>query len=658
MRIVFDIEANGLTNPDKIWCIVCKNIDTGEYQTFIKPTEDEKERERFLRYYSEVGSSTDHIWIGHNCLNFDWPVLNSLFKFHNEVLPVSVIDTLIISKLADYSRKKHSIEDYGREFNLPKGEMKDFSRYDPAMIEYCKRDVDITHLVYTKYLKYINKKEHREAINLENNFSYYVVNSLCNNGFFFNKDKAKGILLKVEEELKVVDNSILKSFPKEKIIDRYIIPKVTKYGTISLSNIPKVLRSDTHLMTAGEPYPVYIEREFNPSSPKQVVEVLNKAGWRPFNKTKGHIETERAIHHLKYQKEKTPEVDTELSLLYSKLQKHEIYGWSIDEENLSTLPPSAPEGARLLARRILLESRRRTLTEWINLVQPDGRIHGQFQGIGAWTHRMAHQKPNTANISNEFDNEGRKQLYGKEFRQLWMAPKNRLLVGVDAEGIQLRIFAHYIDDKEFTQSLEMGKKEDKSDPHSLNQRILGPVCKTRQQAKRFIYALLLGGGIRKLTAILGCEQMEAEKALERLLDRYQGFAYLKREVIPKDAKRGWFTGLDGRSVSIPADTVSGRKHLAMSGYLQNGEKVVMARATLKWFDRLQSFGAMLVNFVHDEWQVECPNDMRVAKQIAEMMASSLPEVGIELGLKCKLAGSYWNDDHKDFTIGPNWYTTH
>src|SRR6201984_1358411 len=119
MRIVIDIEANGLTNPDKIWCIVCKNIDTGEYQTFIKPTEDRKEHERFLRYYTEVGSQTDHLWIGHNCLNFDWPVLNSLFEFHNEVLPTSVIDTLIISKLADYSRKKHSIEDYGREFNLP-----------------------------------------------------------------------------------------------------------------------------------------------------------------------------------------------------------------------------------------------------------------------------------------------------------------------------------------------------------------------------------------------------------------------------------------------------------------------------------------------------------------------------------------------------------
>jgi len=525
------------------------------------------------------------------------------------------------------------------------------------MLEYCQRDVDITHKVYLKYLRYINSDSNKEAISLENNFSYYVVNKLHTNGFCFNLVKAKGLLTKVTEELKVIDSDILKVYPKEKVLLKVIIPKVTKFNTISLSNIPKVLRGEVHLMTAGEPFNHYTWKEFNPSSHSQIIQKLNAAKWKPFNKTDTHIETEREISRLKYQKH-TTEIDNQLSSLYIKLNKLKVTGWKVDEENLSTLPTDAPASARTLAKRILLESRRRTLTEWINLVQPDGRIHGQFQGIGAWTHRMSHQKPNTANIPNEFDNFDNKKLYGKEFRQLWCAPKNRLLVGVDAEGIQLRIFAHYIDDKEFTQSLEQGKKEDKSDPHSLNQRILGSVCKSRQQAKRFVYALLLGGGIGKLSAILGCEQIQAEKALERLLNRYEGFAYLKREVIPKDAQRGWFTGLDGRSVPIPADTVGGRKHLAMSGYLQNGEKIIMARATLKWISALQSYGGMLVDLVHDEWQVECPNDVRVAKSIAEVMAASLPEVGRELNLKCALAGSYWNDHDRDYTIGPNWYTTH
>jgi DNA polymerase-1 len=271
---------------------------------------------------------------------------------------------------------------------------------------------------------------------------------------------------------------------------------------------------------------------------------------------------------------------------------------------------------------------------------------------------MAHQAPNTANIPNDLDTAGKKKLYGKELRALWCAPKNRLLVGCDAEGIQLRIFAHYINDPEFTDALVKGRKDDKTDPHSLNQSILGGVCKSRAAAKRFIYALLLGAGLDKLTEILGCTTPETQEALDRLLVRYAGWQLLRSEVFPKDAKRGWFEGLDGRAVRIPGDTDGGRRHLAMSGYLQNGEAVCMKLATLKWHPKLKEYDAKLVNFVHDEWQVECPNDMKVALLIADLMAQSLKDVGSDLNLKCPLAGSYWNDDHKDYTIDTNWSKTH
>lgn len=651
MRIVIDIEANALHNPDKIWVVVCYDIDTREYHIFRKVTDNEPERTSLVRFLNAAD-----LLIGHNLLGYDAMVLENLLGY--KVNPEKCLDTFILSKLIDYSRKKHSIEDYGIEFGKEKGKFSDWAKYSKEMEEYCIRDVDICYLVYTKYKKYIEDSRHKEAINLEHNFAYYVVNSLSNNGFAFNKEKAKVLLSKVTKDLKELDDEILKSFqPRQKFI-RTILPKATKFGTISLSNIPKALRGRTSEMEIGVPFNYYTTVDFNPASHKQIITVLNEAGWKPFNKTDTHIECERRISQLRYAKQRTPEVDLEYVACKNKLVRLETEGWKIDEENLETLPASAPASARTLAKRILLESRRRTLVEWLELVQDDGRIHGEFHGIGAWTHRMAHRKPNTANIPNEFSNEGKKKLLGKEFRQLWMAPKNRLLVGVDAEGIQLRIFAHYINDPEFTKALEEGKKEDKSDPHSLNQRILGSVCKTRQQAKRFIFALLLGGGIRKLTAILGCEQVEAEAALERLLDRYQGFAYLKGEVIPKDARRGWFTGLDGRSVAIPSDTVGGRRHLAMSGYLQNGEKIVMARASLEWHHLLRNYDACLVDLVHDEWQVECPNDMKIALEVAKLMSDSLEKVGKDLGLLCKLAGSYWNDDHKDYTIGTNWYQTH
>lgn len=648
MKVVIDIEANGLHNPDKIWLVVCKNIDTGGYDVFY-PYRSSAEVERLSAYLSRCS-----LVIGHNYLGYDGPHLRSILGIG---VPIErILDTLILSKLIDYPRQGHAVEDYGVEFNLPKGVFNDFSKYTPEMEEYCRRDIDITHKIYLKYKRYVDDPLHTRSIRLEHDFQL-VCNKLNLDGFGFNAPKAMGLLAKVEAELTALDKDILEAFqPRLKLI-REVTPKETKHGTISLASIPKVLRENIADMSVGAPFCYCHWSVFNPSSHSQIIRVLNEAGWRPVDKTKTHIETEREFNKLKHRK-RSPELDLLVKELYIKLQSLLRTGWKVNENNLETLPPSAPVGARLLAKRILLESRRRTLTEWIELLGEDLRIHGKFYGIGAWTHRMAHQNPNTANIPNEFDTAGKKKPYGKELRALWMAPKNRLLVGVDAEGIQLRIFAHYINDPEFTDALVKGRKDDKTDPHSLNQRILGSVCKSRAAAKRFIYALLLGAGLGKLTEILGCSSSECQEALDRLLVRYTGWQRLREEVFPLDARRGWFTGLDGRKVRIPGDTNGSRRHLAMSGYLQNGEAIVMKSATLKWWQKLEDYDAKLVNFVHDEWQTECPNNMEVALAIAKMQANSLEEVGRDLNLLCPLAGSYWNDDLKDYTIDTNWSKTH
>lgn len=640
MKVVIDIEANGLENPTRIWVIVCKDIATGERHIF-------RDKELFKSFVPKVS-----LWIGHHILGYDLPVLKSLWDVD---IPVDItLDTLIISKLLDYSRQGHSIEDYGLEFGMPKGKFTDFSKYSQEMEDYCVRDVDICHRIYSKYLRYISNPGHEASIRLEHSFQI-VVNDLHTNGFAFNVSKAQSLLSKVTSELDVLDKEILEAFPPKLKLIREITPKETKYGTLSKTDFRWLGDGDLSVYNGG-PFCRCSWESFNPSSHKQIISVLSEAGWSPVDRTATHIETEREYNKLRYSKQSG--LDTKRKELYDKLQQLRKTGWKVNEANLDTLPPKAPVAARLLAKRILLESRRRTLTEWLSLTSPDGRIHGKFYGLGAWTHRMAHQAPNTANIPNEFDTAGKRKLLGKELRSLWCAPKNRLLVGVDAEGIQLRIFAHLINDPEFTDALVKGKKDDKTDPHSLNQRILGSVCKSRDAAKRFIYALLLGAGLPKLAEILGCSESETKEALDRLMGRYSGWATLKADVFPADAKRGYFVGLDGRKVKIPGDTEGTRRHLAMSGYLQNGEAVCMKLATLKWWHKLPEYGAKLVNFVHDEWQVECPNNMSIALDIAKQMTASLAEVGSDLHLNCPLAGSYWNDKAKDYTIATNWAYTH
>lgn len=650
MRIVLDVEANGLTNPTNIWCIVCKDIDTGELHIFRNLQTDASELHRFREFFQSV-----NFLVGHNLLGYDWPVISSLCDISHPDIYSIACDTLVVSKLVDYSRKRHSLEDYGQELGFEKISYSDFSTYREDIIPYCIRDVEITYRVYLRYLKILIDPKWIPSLNLEHRF-IGITNNLSNTGFSFNLTKARLLLTKVLGELSILDTKILKEYTRKSKLIREVVPKETKHGTISLSSIPIAIRkaegNDLSAYSPDAPFSFFSWHIFNPSSHKQLIEVLHTAGWKPEDKTETHKDLERELNRLKYSRNRGPELDKAVQDGTIKLQSLQKYGWKINEKNLLTLPEDAPDGARVLAQRILLESRRRTLTEWLDLVQDDGRIHGKFYGIGAWTHRMAHQNPNTANIPTDA------KLYGAEMRSLWRAPRNRLLVGVDAEGIQLRIFAHYINDPEFIEALVKGKKDDKSDPHSLNQRILGSVCPSRQHAKRFIFAYLLGAGVGKLAEILGCSKSEGEEALDRLVQRYAGLAVLKNTVIPRDADRGWFSGLDDRKVKIPGETAGSRKHLAMSGYLQNGEAVVMKKACLLWESKLKDFDAQLVNFVHDEWQTECPNDMSIALKIAEMQADSLRIVGEELKLNCPLAGSYWNDDLKDYTIGTNWKVTH
>jgi DNA polymerase I-like protein with 3'-5' exonuclease and polymerase domains len=664
MRVVIDIETNSLVRPSKIWLIVCKDVDTGELYVWRNVSDNPTEAKSFLDFASRCT-----YWVGHNVLGYDFPVLYRLLDLPRVDIQ-SICDTLVVSKLVDYSRQGHSIEDYGLLYGLEKIKFNDFKQYSREMEEYCVRDIDISHRVYVAYAPILASDVWKSSLLLEHQFQE-LVNDLHDNGFAFDTEGCRRLLVRVESELAELDKEIHDAFPPKLTLEREVNPVLTKHGTLHRKDFRWVENGDLSEFNGG-PFCKCRWQDFNPSSHTQIINVLNSAGWKPINKTKTHIETERELNKLKYHPRPQGEVALTKEVLYNKIQSLSKYGWKIDEDNLATLPSSAPPPARSLAKRILLESRRRTLTEWLNLVSPIGRIHGKFYGIGAWTHRMAHQNPNTANIPLAVNvHDGSTKLYGRELRELWRVPKNRLLVGVDAESIQLRVFAHYINDPAFTKAIVEGKKSDKSDPHSFNQKVFGPCCKTRQASKHSLYAIFFGGGPVKIAEIMGCTRDEASEAMDNLARRYSGLSRMKDELFPEDARRGYFIGLDGRHVKIPGDTVGQRKHLCMSGYLQNGEAVIMKKAALLWYQQLDAElklerwkkiaskdPFLFVNMVHDEWQTEVPNNMDWAIRLAQIQAESLRIVGEELGLNCPLAGSYWNDDHNDYTIGVNWYQTH
>ena len=332
------------------------------------------------------------------------------------------------------------------------------------------------------------------------------------------------------------------------------------------------------------------------------------------------------------------------------LEHYKRYGWKVNEDNLNTLPEEAPEVARDLTKWLTLASRRSSLEEWLGCVQADSRIHGKFWHIGAWTHRMSHSNPNQANIMSVFHGtpkngvEEAKEKYDGRLRALFKS--DHWLVGCDADGIQLRILAHYMQSSEYRDAIVSGDKAMSTDIHNVNRRALGSVCRDRDVAKTFIYAWLLGAGIPKIASILNCSIPQAKRAEEDFLAALPELSRVKKVLVPRDAARGFFKGLDGRKVNCTST------HLMLAGYLQNGEAVIMKHATKLWMKRANKAGIKfrMVNFVHDEWQTECYGSKEDAEKLGKIQAQAIADVGDELGLFCPLEGSY--------VVGKDWRDTH
>jgi len=481
--VTFDIETEeipprGHRYINTIWCIVCKELG-GETTVFTKDGEFGYEPlEKFKEYVKDVD-----LWVAHNGLSFDVPVVNRLLNANIE--ESRVVDTFVVSRLVNYSSySTHSLDELGVRLGFRKIKFNDWSQLTQEMIDYCIQDVEVNERVYDHYKRFIWDEEWSDAMRLEHDM-VLVNEDMSSNGFLFNVPRARELLTEIEARLKTLKDLMQESWPPElEEVNRikYVVRKDGELGVHTQRAI------DTWPKTKldGDDLVCYDYISFNPGSTKDRIEKLWEAGWQPVEKTKTHQEFSRdAGVGKKWRKTRLTQK------LYDEKKEHfEFYGWKVNDFNLRTLPESAPEGAKRLAEWLTLEGRRSSLAEWLGVVQEDSRIHGKFWNIGAWTHRMSHSAPNQANIFSPWHGgeptnpiEQVKADYDTELRSLWTTDK--VLVGTDADGIQLRVLAHYMESEEYAEAILNGRKEDETDIHNLNKRALGLNHLIRDDAKTF-----------------------------------------------------------------------------------------------------------------------------------------------------------------------------
>lgn len=558
-----DIEGNPIPST-RIWCAVCVNVVSKEV---VRLVGERQVKEWFTEKAKEKGVR----FIGHNILGYDAPTLNRLLQCGIKLN--TLIDTMLMSMFYSPSLDGgHSLDTWGVRLHFPKIKFDDFDKYSDEMLEYCEQDTKLCLRVYLALIARMTKAGFtEEGIDLEHK-SWYLVKQQQEVGFPFNIKEAHILYAKINEKLEDLRQQIYHHWPPElQIIKTF--KQARKADGSYTSNYLRHQEQYVKLQENNEGgYYAYDYIEFNLASPDQRREKLLELGWQPKEFTKPS----------KTHPDGQAKVTDKGSLVPSLLE-------FVEE--------SGNEQVKLLARWLDYNARATMINTWIEAYNENtGRIHGSLWLAN--TLRYRHSDPNTANIpAVRLNKEGHPLrdedgAFTYEARDLWTCsdPVNRRLVGVDAKGIQLRVLAHHLNNKEFMDAVLNG------DPHSYNQEIGG--FRDRPTAKTFIYAFLLGAGDKKVGQIIGGTQKDGRDIKARFIGNFPGLARLLSDLEQQIKRTGRIRLCDGTPIIVT------QPHTRLGYLLQGDENRIMKRAAVltKAECVRRNLDVIKVGDIHDEWQ--------------------------------------------------------
>lgn len=592
--LIIDIEAdNLLMAATQIWIVCALDAETGAKFEI----RDAKTLQKLVDTYDRL--------VGHNALSYDFPVLNKLWgiKYDHD----KIRDTLIISRLIRPDLAGgHSLKAWGQRLGFPKGDHSDFSKLSQEMIEYCHKDVQITHKLYkelNRQLFDLSGVRPKDCLRLEHDFANAMSHQV-RSGFRLDKMGAEELYKGLLEEYKPLQEDILRLMPLVKDVTHY--KGIEKQGNI-ISQTPTsytYIQDKTRKVVTKD----FKFDEPNAGSRKQLIDWFKSKGWRP----------------KEFTEKGSPEINERILLEINS-----------DE-------------SKKVARMFRLQKQMGMIKDgdgsWLNFYnEATGRVHGDINTNAANTGRATHSRPNIAQVD-------KKDL---RMRALWVAPEGRTLVGTDVAGLELRTLGHYLhpyDKGAFSFECVSG------DIHSYNQKLMG--LNERNSAKTAIFALVYGAGAEKLGAIYAADQkiygadqrklQQYGSMLRRAVeDNFVGYKNLVNDLKDAFKQRGYLIGLDGRPLHPRSD------YSALNLLIQSGGAIICKQWTVNIFNIANSsfqYGKdwELHGNIHDEVILSCIPE--IADEFLNITREAIKMTQHQLKVKTDLS--------VDSRIGNNWKEVH
>ncbi|MFB1285255.1 DNA polymerase I [Helicobacter pylori] len=329
-------------------------------------------------------------------------------------------------------------------------------------------------------------------------------------------------------------------------------------------------------------------------------------------------------------------------VLYERLELPKNKSHSTDEKSLLKILDKHPSIALILEYRELNKLFNTYTTPLLRLKDKDDKIHTTFIQTGTATGRLSSHSPNLQNIPV-------RSPKGLLIRKGFIASsKEYCLLGVDYSQIELRLLAHFSQDKDLMEAFLKGR-----DIHLETSKALfgGDLAKEKRSiAKSINFGLVYGMGSKKLSETLNISLNEAKSYIEAYFKRFPSIKdYLNRmkEEILKTSKAftllGRYRVFDFNGVN---DYIKGNYlREGVNAIFQGSASDLLKLGMLKVSERFKNNPSVrLLLQVHDEliFEIEEKNAPELQQEIQRILNNEVYALRVPLETSAFVANR-WNE---------------
>jgi len=290
---------------------------------------------------------------------------------------------------------------------------------------------------------------------------------------------------------------------------------------------------------------------------------------------------------------------------------------STDHSVLEKLRDEHEVVADLLTFRELEKLRSTYVDALLKLVEPDGRVRGRFNQMGAATGRLSQEQPNLQNIPVRTEE-------GRAIRTAFVAAEGHVFLVADYSQIELRILAHLSGDPGLVDAFEQDLDIHTATAARVAGSPAGEVTPDqRRKAKMINFGLLYGMEAYGLAQRLEIDRDEAQEHIDAYFAQFPEVREYMQGIVAEARSTGFTTTLLGRRRYLP-ELASGNfrdrqmgERMALNAPIQGSAADIIKKAMVDLDGRLTAAGlsSQMLLQIHDELVLEAPTDELEAVEV-------------------------------------------